>query len=210
MKTTRTFLLGCSILLAGLVPEPGSSQDSLPILPGHRVRVTVSPGRTGVHSGTGMFLGSGQTIVGKLASTSNGTISVSDPHRPGYWQIPAESVHRMEVSLGQERRMGKSVLQWTVGLAAGFGIIGALAWEPCDQTGFMACFMVPESRSEGFAWGAAGGFILGLPIGLIAGLKKHEIWRDESVPGLRASIQAAPGGRIGLGLNLPTGSRYSP
>jgi hypothetical protein len=157
-----------------------------------------------------MFLGAGQTIVGELEATSNETISVADPHGPGSWRIPAESVQRVEVSLGQERRMGRSVFQWTVGLAAGLGIIGALAWEPCDQTGFMACFMVPESRSEGFAWGAAGGFILGLPIGLLAGLKKHEIWREEPVQGFRASIQAAPGGRIGLGLTLPTGRRYSP
>ena len=210
MKTTRMFSLGCAILLGSLAPQPGSSQTSIPAFPGQRVRVTVSPGRTGVHSETGMFLGSGQTIVGELEGASGGTISVADPHGPGSWQIPAESVQRVEVSLGHERRMGRSVFQWTVGLAAGFGILGAMAWEPCDEVGFMACFMVPESRSEGFAWGAAGGFILGLPIGLIAGLTKHEIWRDESVQGLKASIQAAPGGGVGLGLTLPVGNRHSP
>jgi len=210
MNTMLRQALGFAVLLVVLAPHPVFSQTDLPILPGHRVRLTVSKGKPAAHSVAGMWVSSGEAIVGDWEANSDGVILLRDQAGRGNWRVPAESVEQIEVSLGTKRRMGRSVVLSALGFAAGFGIIGAIAWEPCNEVGFMACFMTPTSRSESFAWGAGIGAILGLPIGLLIGLKKHEIWREESAQGLKASIQTAPGGRIGLGLTLPAGGHHSP
>ena len=210
MNTTLRWALGLAALLLALAPQWGYSQATLSVQPGDRVRVTVHPGRaTGQFDGR-VFRNSGEPIVAEWEGNSDGTILLRDKSGIVNWQIPQESVERVEVSLGHERRMGQSVFKWTLGMAVGFGILGAVAWDPCTETGFMACFLAPTSRSESFAWGAMGGAIVGIPVGFLAGLRKHEIWSDNSIQNLRASVQAAPGGRVGVGLNLPVGGRYSP
>jgi hypothetical protein len=210
MNTMLRQALGFAVLLVILAPQPVSSQTDLPILPGHRVRLTVSEGKPAAHSVAGMWVSTGEAIVGDWEANSEGVIRLRDQSGMGSWQIPAESVEQIEVSLGKRRRIGRSVFLSTVGFAAGFGFIGAVSWKPCNEVGFMACFLTPTSRSESIAWGAGVGAILGLPIGLLIGLRKHETWRAESTQGLKASIQPGPGGRIGLGLTLPAGGHHSP
>ena len=202
MNTMLGRTLGIAALLLALGPQCGHSQARLSIFPGDRVRVTVHPGKAAAHGADGVMINSGDPIVGHWEGSADGTILLRDEGGSGSWQILEESVQRIEMSLGHERRMGQSVFKWTVGLAAGFGILGAASWHPCTETGFMACFMSPQSRSEQFALAALGGAVLGIPVGFLAGLRKHEIWSERSVRYLRASIETSPGGGIGLGLSI--------
>lgn len=113
--------------------------------------------------------------------------------RAGDHVVPHEQIATLERSVGQQRRFGRNFLL-TVGVMAGVGaVMSATTWEPC--TGF--CILHPESRTEAFTWGLAGGALLGAPIGLIVGLAvKSERW--ESIP-----MPASPG----LALSLRRSSR---
>ena len=59
-----------------------------------------------------------------------------------------------------------------LGTSVGYGI-GYATWEPCipDPDEFMDCFL------DGPGWRAAGGALIGFPVGLVAGLVLWELWR---------------------------------
>lgn len=83
----------------------------------------------------------------------------------------------------------------TVGVTAVVGgLLGTIAYQPCHDQGFMACFMAPESRGEAIAWGAIAGGVVGLPLGLA--LMSTVRWEPRMVPERPPSV--------GLGLAFKT------
>ena len=207
MKTALRVSASILLLVLFSFPDPLASQSGGAIQPGSRVRVTVTPGSQAYHTVAGTLTSSGETLTGRWDSEDSGTLLLHDQGGAGIWHIPVESVQRLEVSQGRTREWGKTTAKW-VGVAAGAaGLVSAVAWTPCEETGFMACFLAPRSRGEAFAWGAGAGAIIGLPIGLIAGSRWKESWTSESLQGMKASVRATGEGRLGLGIAIPTGGR---
>ena len=184
-------------------PEPCFSQDPPTISRGTRVRLTLSPELQAPGSVTGEGAGVSKQIIGWWESNSGGVVTVRRSGGDGTWLIPVTSVDRIEVSLGERGQSGNTVLRWMGGLSIGFGILSAIVWEPCTAKG-LGCLMEPSTHGQAFIMGAVGGAILAIPIGLMVRRGKHERWREEPFGMLRASLRAAPDGRIGISFTLPT------
>jgi len=125
--------------------------------------------------------------------------------------IPLAEAAGLERSLGRRRSFGKYF--WgTVGLSAAVGGLGyGLSWSPCTETGFLACFLEPDSRTEAFGWGLAGGTLVGVPLGVIIGLGvRSEEWEPLTVPGTgdtTISITPIVGSRFGVAGSISLGGR---
>lgn len=64
---------------------------------------------------------------------------------------------------------GEGFLYGALGGAVLGGLVGAIAYTPCDDTGFLACMMHPESRGHSALLGAVAGAALGGLVGMIIG-----------------------------------------
>jgi len=158
-------VLVTAIALALLAPASGSAQDGPSI--GDRVRVQQADGTVLV--GTVEGISADEIVLGSSTADSQA--------------LSLEGIESIERSLGDQRRFGKN-LAITMGIAAGAGgLLSAISWSPCRETGFLACLLHPESRGDAFAWGFVGGGILGLPLGIIIGLaEKDERWERIARP----------------------------
>lgn len=156
---------------------------------GARIRVTTTDGRR---------------IVGTVTQLSEEVVELaqSPTHRSA---IARDQVRSIEHSLRQERRFGRH-FAITVGAAAGVGAVGwALAWSPCTETGFMACFMSPSNRGEAFRMGAVAGGLLGVPVGIIVGATlRSDVWSPISpTSAARVTLLPTMDGGASLQLRIP-------
>jgi len=91
----------------------------------------------------------------------------------------------------------------------GGGLLSALVWKPCKNTGFMSCFMEPGSRGDAFALGLVVGTVVAIPVGILWGLKKKAVWEEvwEGAPiGAPAPFLFVPkDGGLGFGAVIPIG-----
>lgn len=149
----------------------------------------------------------GTVVTGILSFASAEEVRLLDGSAEQDLLIPRGEIDRMERSLGRHRDFGKNFVMVLASTSVGIGALLAIAWSPCTQTGFLACYLHPTSRGEAFAWGLAGGAILGVPAGLIVGLAiKREKWAPVTLSGpgdATLSILPVLGTRIGVsGLHL--------
>jgi hypothetical protein len=102
-------------------------------------------------------------------------------------QIGYADIAYLERSAEHYRQFGKNFLTTVVIGAGAAGAIWAIVWSPCEDVGFMACFLEPESRGEAFVMGSIIGGAVAVPVGLILGLTlQYDRWEPLSVPGLPA------------------------
>ena len=185
MKTWMLFLLG----LVAFLPAATVGQASPDA--GARVRV---------HDSTG------EIVTGVLEFVSPEELQLRSDRGPRY-RIPRSEVERLETSLGDHRRFGRN-FAIAVGISSfAVGTVSAVSWSPCTQTGFMACFLHPTSRGEALSMGLIGGALLGVPIGVIAGLAgKHERWEPLAFGGHGGSpaisLQPMVGSGVGLAASI--------
>jgi len=176
--------------LLWIAPAALSAQG--PLRPGDRVRVTQADG---------------SEVTGTVQYVRDGDIrllTVSQADR----LLPSEGIRSVERSLGRERNFVENFVLSVVGGAAVGGLLGAVTWTPCNDTGFMACFLHPSSRSEAFGFGMIVGGTLGVPIGLVLGLAdRDDIWEPVTVPGPDGlALQMAPVvgvDRVGFTASIP-------
>jgi hypothetical protein len=67
-------------------------------------------------------------------------------------------------------------------------VIGAATWQPCTETGFLACFMHPSQEVQaagGAALGALGGALVGFLIGKTV---RSELWRPVRTAPVRLTV----------------------
>ncbi len=174
----------CVTILIAVFGPDGSAQD-MPSR-GERIRVRQVDGTVL----TGRLL----TLSPEMIQLSVGSDDVAE--------VPVARIEVLETSLGRQRNFGK-YFGLTVAVASFVGgTIYALAWSPCTETGWFACLFEPESRGEAFAWGLAGGAIIGLPLGLIIGSNvREERWSPVALPASVASrltIRPVIGRGVGL------------
>jgi hypothetical protein len=184
-------LLVTAIALALLGPAYIAAQDGPSI--GDRVRLQQVDGTVLVGTVEGISMD--ELVLGS-ATTDSRTLSLG-------------GIESIERSLGEQRRFGRN-LAISMGIAAGAGgLLSAVSWSPCRETGFMACFLHPESRGQAFTWGFVAGGVIGLPVGVIVGLAaKGERWQPIARPAVgRVALGLVTGGGRGVGVraSIPFG-----
>ncbi len=97
---------------------------------------------------------------------------VQGPHE---WAV--EEIRGLQVGVGRHRPVGATIVRTSALLAIGLGVVGALTESECEYW----CYG-PETRTEGFAWGAMGGALLGVPVGFLLGLIPREKWVEATLP----------------------------
>ena len=153
-------------LLGGILPATSHAQSVLS--PGDRIRVRE---------------GEGATVIGVVSAISAQEVRLATRDRSGH-VVSRDQIESLERSIGTERRFARNLFISVGATAAIGGVLGAVTWQPCRQTGFLACFLHPESRGEAATWGIAAGALVGVPIGIIVGLAaRHEVWESLSVQG---------------------------
>lgn len=161
--------------------------------PGARVRVTHTKGRQ----------------VGTLRSIGSDTIRFTTEAGVDF-DLAASEVAALEQSAGRHRQFLKHFVIATTALAATGGALGLATYEPCESTGFLSCLMTPDSRSEAMVWGGILGGIVGIPVGLIAGVAmRTERWVPVAAVGealSRVSIRMTPMHGVGISGSYVIGS----
>jgi hypothetical protein len=108
-----------------------------------------------------------QVLAANLHMAADSTSWVS-PRSGGLVTLATGEVVNVTFTSGGMGALQGAVLGIIIGGAVGAAGLAA-TWSPCRSTGFMSCFMHPDSRSEAALLGALSGGILGLPIGTLLG-----------------------------------------
>ncbi len=103
---------------------------------------------------------------------------------------------QLEHFVGSRGHGGKGA---TVGAVLGAltgAVIGAATWQPCTETGFLACFMYPSQEVQaagggGAALGALGGALVGFVIGKTV---RSESWRSVRAASIRLTVTPTAAG----------------
>ncbi|MDH3204968.1 MAG: hypothetical protein OEO79_00065 [Gemmatimonadota bacterium] len=153
-------------LLGAVLPAASHAQTVLS--PGDRIRFREAEGAV---------------VIGVVSAISAEEVRLATQDRSGH-VVSRDQIESLERSLGTERRFARNLFISVGAGAAIGGVMGAVTWKPCRETGFLACFLHPASRGEAAQWGTAAGALIGVPIGVIVGLAtRHEVWEPLSVHG---------------------------
>ncbi len=175
------------ITLMFVLPSDGSSQD-MPSR-GDRIRIRQMDGTV---------------LTGTLAALSPETIQLS-VGSDDVAEVPVARIEVLETSLGQRSNYPKYI-GITVAVTSIVGAIIGASWEPCSGSGFC---IGPDSRGGGIALGAAGGAIIGLPLGWIVGsMIREERWNPVALPAPAASgltIRPVIGSGVGFAASVRVG-----
>ena len=164
----KSLLLGAALLF---VSPPAVAQE-LPE-PGTRVRA-LSEKRT--------------LAIGTLQSVAADSITIVDA--AGTERALSRADVRLERSLGKKGNFAKHFAITAGSIAVAGGLLSAMTWSECSD-----CFIAPDSRPEAFLWGLAAGGLIGVPLGVIAGLViKVERWAPVALPGSGSESNAAQSG----------------
>jgi hypothetical protein len=177
-----------SAFLATLLIAPvlRADEDTPPLLPGQRVRVTAAA--------PGHFIG---VAMGSLVKIGPDSLTLLDPERSTVTELSLDSITRVEVSRGKHGHTWQGAL-----IGAGFGSLGAVAIA-ADSSGLCGSVDLPRScsSSEKVAWGVA---VVGLWAGIGAWVghrKQSEDWGSSTVERLRVALRPERGGgRVALTL----------
>ncbi len=130
-----------------LSPLARSTAQEGRAVPGARVRIWL-----------GSCTGCERRVTGTLLSVWPDSMAVQSG--PNATIGPLGLVHRVDVAVGTQTMTREGAV---LGAALG-ALTAATAWQPCTDTGFMACLVHP-SRKFTAVLGAAGGALVGLVIG---------------------------------------------
>lgn len=178
--------LAFGVLLVALVLPVMAEAQSSSLTVGARVRVTSPRDELKNH-------------VATLAEVRPDSIVLAGA--TGSRTVGLDNVTAIEVSAGKRSRFLQDAgIGLGVGALAG-GLMGYFAYEECDEEGFMACFMVPDSRMESAAFGGAVLGAVGLIGGAIVGaFHTTDRWEGASLPA-RVSIGPSRSGGAQLSIS---------
>lgn len=173
--------LGTALLATLLVLSPATAQSADDLRLGQRVRVT-----QGLRIRT----------TGVVQSYEAGTLALVDDEGM-LRRFAMDEVSRIELHKGTGRRFGRNLLVTMAVSAGAFGILSAATYEPCQ-----GWCIGPTGAGEAFMWGALGGGILGIPVGVVVGLvSSHDRWVRLERPGEGApTLTVVPSGEGRLGV----------
>jgi hypothetical protein len=147
------------------------------LAPGARVRITTA---------------GSEPRIATVVARQGDTLRVRWPELASDVAVPLSGISRLEVSTGRHRRVLKGLFLGTaIGGATG-ALVGAATYEPCESTEFLGCFLEPENRMQSATFGGAVGGVLGLVVGSLAGLVRHESWDRVSLDERRVAVAVTP------------------
>ena len=172
MRTVTSF----AVVLLLISVANLQAQESPSIQSGARVRVSASGEAY-------------RGLIGTVSGYDSWSIGIKPDNEQSSVWVPLNSVTRLQQSRGQKSNTRKGAL---IGLLAGGAVgavVGAFAYEECQEVGFMACFMSPGSAGETAALGGLAGGLLGAGIGaLIGASSKTDRWEEVPLDRLRVSF----------------------
>jgi hypothetical protein len=184
-------LLTALVVLLVSLPGVALSQTRAPagsLTPGARVRIAQAGEKP---------------RVGIVVARTADTLLVKWPEFASSAAVPFADISRLDVSTGRHRRVLKGMALGTVGVGTIGAIAGAISYQPCQSTEFLGCLFAPASRSDAAAFGGVVGGALGLVVGSLVGLQRHESWKRVSLDDRRVAIALAPRGQAtGVGVSL--------
>jgi hypothetical protein len=143
--------------------------------------------------------------IATVVARQGDTLLVRWPEFASAVAVPLAEISRLEVSTGRHRRVLKGMALGTAAGGVTGALLGAASYEPCESTEFMGCFLSPESRMQSAAFGGVVGGALGLVVGSLAGLARHENWKRVSLDERRVAVAVTPrahGTRLGVSLRF--------
>lgn len=181
MRLTRSIpIRRCTALLALLVTATAlSAQERRSPVPatGSRVRFTVRGLSSPV---VGSFLSATADSIALVRASADTTT------------LARSAVNSFEVSSGVHHHVWRAIGWGAAGGVGAGAVLGAVTYSPCNETGFMACFMAPTNRAQSALLGAAIGTVLGTVGGLLVGaVHRSEDWHHVSVERL-ARVRVVP------------------
>ena len=207
MRLVKTLLLASPFLLT----SAGSlrAQEVAGIRPGDRVRVTVREGMEYNHNRIRYLSGDGglkpRVIIGTVSQRSEALLAITGPEGRDFWEVPSSSLEKLELNVGRERTFERAIPLSMAALGGLGGVLAAVIWEEC--TGW--CILHPDSRADSFAWGLVAGAVVGIPVGILGGLKQREVWQDVGEGWLTGTptpfLFVPKAGGFGLGAVIPIG-----
>lgn len=131
--------------------------------------------------------------IGTLRSVAGDSIIIVDAAGT---ERALSRVHvRLERSLGKQGNFAKYFAITAGSIAVAGGLLSALTWNEC-----LDCFIAPGSSEEAFLWGLAAGGLIGVPLGVIAGLTiKVERWTPVVLPGSGSELNRVQPARSRFG-----------
>lgn len=133
----------------------------------------------------------GTSVVGTVVAAS--PLEMRIVGEGGELVVPTGNIRSLERSRGEGRSFAKNFFLAMGVTALVGGAIGGATYEPCDDTGFLACFLAPESRTDAVGFGLAAGAVVGIPIGILVGLgERGERWEGVPLPGGQALLSVIP------------------
>jgi hypothetical protein len=159
---------------------------------GQRVRVTALDGSRG---------------VGTIRRLTEDSLVVFSPESLRRYDFELRDVDIIEISIRRERRFLRSA-----GLVIGAAVVagaavGAVTYAPCVPKQFLDCLFAPTSRGEAAALGGVLLGALGIPVGVIVGLRKeHDVW-ETAAPEREVGFSVGPrgGSSVRLVIAIPMG-----
>ncbi len=162
--STQGFHLKRFVLVFAVLLAPGLATAQGPLAEGARIRIKQPPK---------------VVWVGTLHALSTDSVAFVD----AYGKRFSLARHNIEIerSIGRTRNFWKHFGLTIGGGAVVGGLLSAITWTECRDTGFLSCFLVPESRAEAFGYGFLAGGVVGVPVGVLLGsLVKVERWEKVS------------------------------
>ncbi len=172
-------------------PTAGGASGALAsfVVPGSRVRVSAAD-----HV---------YPFTGRVTAVRGDTLEFLPDGDGAAIALPLSAMTGLDRSLGRRSHLLAGA---GIGIASGAvlgGLVGSIAYQPCTETGFLACMFRPTSRSEAAGLGAVLGGLGGAAVGALIGAgTSAERWQAVPLAGARVAVTRLPAGRTGIGLGF--------
>jgi hypothetical protein len=120
---------------------------------------------------------SASPVVGVMTASTSDSIRIALSGRVDTIALATAAIRELEVSTGRRRHTLAGLGYGALGGAVVGATSGYIGFKPCRDTGFLGCYLEPNTRGQATLVGAGIGAVLGMGIGSIVGaLTVTERW----------------------------------
>jgi len=172
------------LAFTAVCPSPVTAQSQLPLVQGDRIRMTASGSPS--HKAE---------CVGRYMEVRQDTLAaqcwLSGRRTWEEFNVPLQSIDRLEISQGKKSNVGKGALIGALA-GAGFGLAVGIGAAAEDDGWFdYGAEVIPLAMLGGAFWGTAFGLVIGA-------LTPGEKWAEIPLDAIRTRSPSVTGGVVGL------------